>query len=283
MSRSKPITIAVEGNIAAGKSTLLEYLKMKENAFIIVEPVEKWQNLAPGMNILERMYSDPKRWAHLFQSYVLLTMMEAHETPVDKNLCVMERSVYSARYCFIENLRKSNPPLIDDMEYTVYQKWFDWLMIHNRPKVDLIVYLRTSPLVCMDRLKIRARHEEAGVPLSYLETLNDRYEDWLIENPSQHGGNVPVLVLDANRDTQNNQLQEEFYNAILKKLDEQNMASVSELCVEMDSLLTTSPGRPTKQDKQLISKMDTKETFQTPTRAPPLALDAHRRLIMETP
>ena len=27
------------------------------------------------------MYRDPKRWAYLFQYYVLLTMMEAHATP----------------------------------------------------------------------------------------------------------------------------------------------------------------------------------------------------------
>lgn len=27
------------------------------------------------------MYADPARWAYLFQSYCLLTMMEAHSTP----------------------------------------------------------------------------------------------------------------------------------------------------------------------------------------------------------
>ena len=27
------------------------------------------------------MYKDPKRWAYLFQNYVLLTMLEAHNTP----------------------------------------------------------------------------------------------------------------------------------------------------------------------------------------------------------
>lgn len=27
------------------------------------------------------MYSDPKRWSYLFESYVLLTMMEVHHRP----------------------------------------------------------------------------------------------------------------------------------------------------------------------------------------------------------
>lgn len=114
------------------------------------------------------------------------------------------------------------------MEYEVYKRWYEWLMAHHRPKVDLIgalwksavvacgraaaagidllspltmrvlsypevppqlaisipspkdpprfrpqcapcpllaVYLRTDPEVCMERLKKRARSEEAGVPL----------------------------------------------------------------------------------------------------------------------
>lgn len=28
--------------------------------------------------------------------------------------------------------------LIDSLEYEVYVRWFDWLMEHKRPKVDLI-------------------------------------------------------------------------------------------------------------------------------------------------
>lgn len=59
----------------------------------------------------------------------------------------------------------SDPPVIDEMEYEVYKRWYEWLMAHHRPKVDLIVYLRTDPEVCMERLKKRARSEEAGVPL----------------------------------------------------------------------------------------------------------------------
>ncbi len=36
-----------------------------------------------------------------------------------------------------------------------------------------------------------------GARQSYLETLHSRYEEWLVENPTQHGGNVPVLVRAA--------------------------------------------------------------------------------------
>ena len=95
------------------------------------------------------MYKDPKRWSYLFQSYVLLTMMEAHETPQTRPMRILERSVYSARFCFIENLRKCDPPVIDEVEYQVYQRWFDWLMAHHRPHVDLIGLSPCSASLCL--------------------------------------------------------------------------------------------------------------------------------------
>ena len=53
------------------------------------------------------MYDDPQRWSLTFQTYVQLTMMELHErkTVDPKAVKMMERSIYSAKYCFVENLR----------------------------------------------------------------------------------------------------------------------------------------------------------------------------------
>lgn len=237
----KQFTIAIEGNIASGKSTLLDYLQSVNKAQVVEEPVYRWQHVVDGENgnLIERMYRDPKRWSYLFQSYVLLTMLEAHDVPQTNQIKVMERSVYSARYCFIENLRKSTPPLLEELEYEVYTRWFDWLMEHKRPKVDLIVYLRTDPEVCMERLKRRGRHEESTVALSYLQTLHERYEDWLIRNPAQHGGNVPVLVLDGNKDSLTyEQLHNEFSTAITNEIERtQTLRGV-------ESAASSSPKRP---------------------------------------
>ena len=38
----------MEGNIAAGKSTLLEKLEASNVAHVVVEPVEQWQNVLEG-------------------------------------------------------------------------------------------------------------------------------------------------------------------------------------------------------------------------------------------
>jgi len=133
--RGKKLRIAVEGNIASGKSTLLDKLSQLESVEVLIEPVDKWRNLGGG-NVIGRMYEDANRWGYLFQSYVLLTMMELHHTEVSSPVMALERSVFSARYCFVENLHRSG--IIDDMEYACYCQWFDHVTKQNPPQLDLI-------------------------------------------------------------------------------------------------------------------------------------------------
>ncbi|CAF4270598.1 unnamed protein product, partial [Rotaria magnacalcarata] len=48
---SRKITIAVEGNIGSGKSTVLDHLSKSSLCDIIAEPIESWTNLK-GDNLL---------------------------------------------------------------------------------------------------------------------------------------------------------------------------------------------------------------------------------------
>lgn len=195
----KKYRVIVEGNIASGKSTLLEQLSQLKSVEVLIEPVDKWRNLSGG-NLIGRMYEDAGRWGYLFQSYVLLTMMELHHKKVDSPVIALERSVYSARYCFVENLHKSK--IIDDMEYSCYCQWFDYITRQNPPQLDLIVYLRSSPEVCYQRLQHRGRVEEKPVTLDYLTSLHEHYEEWLGDEKHHYWhGNSPVLVIDGNEDS----------------------------------------------------------------------------------
>jgi hypothetical protein len=45
---------------------------------ICEEPVEKWRNVPGGHNALALMYTDPHRWSLTLQTYIQLTMMQAH-------------------------------------------------------------------------------------------------------------------------------------------------------------------------------------------------------------
>ena len=76
-----------------------------ENINLIQEPVERWQNMY-GANLLDLLYNKPRRWSFTFQSYVFLTLIDKHLglNVSQARLNVMERSIYSANYVFVENL-----------------------------------------------------------------------------------------------------------------------------------------------------------------------------------
>lgn len=128
---------------------------------MVPEPVDKWKNVR-GYNTLDLLYKDTSRWSLAFQSYVQLTMLQGHLMKVAAPVKLMERSVFSARYCFIENLHQSE--LMPGVDYAVLSEWFDWITANTAVNVDLIVYLRASPETCMERLRGRNRHEENRHP-----------------------------------------------------------------------------------------------------------------------
>ncbi|PIK50475.1 hypothetical protein BSL78_12604 [Apostichopus japonicus] len=177
--------ISVEGNIGSGKTTLLNYLAQRDDVQVNVEPVDDWKNCR-GHNLLGLMYEDPVRWAFTFQSYVQLTMLNQHILPHTRPIKLLERSIQSARYCFVENMAVNKR--IADAEYTVLDEWFQWLLKNSDVHLDQIV--------CHQRIKQRCRKEELGIPLEYLQEIHDRYEEWLIKK-TKFSIPAPVIILDA--------------------------------------------------------------------------------------
>jgi deoxyadenosine/deoxycytidine kinase len=75
-------------------------------------------------------------------------------------------------------------------------------MFDENDRVDGYVYLRTDPELCLKRVKSRSRSEESSVNLCYLQSLNDKYEEWM---SSEDRGSV--LVIDNNVDLFSEQYQ----------------------------------------------------------------------------
>merc|ERR1712114_82476 len=166
------------------------------------EPLDQWQDLNVT-NFLDLVFSDPSRWGLAFESLVTLTMAEIHMADHDgaqgllfRPVKVMERSIAAARKVFIENLR----PQLTVGEVEILDAWYNLLV--TRPefdtKVDLIIYLRTSPQVAFDRMISRARPEEATLPIEHFERLHKLHEEWLL-GPAE-AERPPVIVIDADED-----------------------------------------------------------------------------------
>lgn len=199
---ARPFTVVVEGNIGSGKTTFLENFRDRDNTIdIIAEPVDKWRN-CKGHNLLEKMYSDPKRYSLLFQTYVQLTMLQQHTANMrsPKPFKIMERSLLSARYCFVENLYAEGK--MEACEYEVISEWFNFIMTCPQMdfKIDLIVYLRTDPEVAYRRIMERERTEECKIPFQYIKDLHKLHEEWLYEKSKFQPLPAKVLVIDANDD-----------------------------------------------------------------------------------
>lgn len=188
--------IVLEGNIGAGKSTFLKYINelTDDSLCVLGEPLGTWTE-TNGINLLELAYKDPKRWSSAFQSFAIITMSEMHMKKSTKPVKVMERSVFSTRYCFTEaHHRKRN---IDDINMLVVDRTFNFIMDHFPVTVDLIIYIRTTPNVAWERLKKRNRIEEKSMSFDYLQLLHKLYDDWLIRQKFPVA--AKVIIIDGNR------------------------------------------------------------------------------------
>nr|XP_037283177.1 thymidine kinase 2, mitochondrial-like isoform X1 [Rhipicephalus microplus] len=192
----RTVKVAVEGNIGSGKTTFLEGCKRFVDTTVLIEPVNIWRDLQ-GHNLLELMYKEPKRWSLTFQTYVQLTMMQLHLEPVLTPVKLIERSLQSARYVFVENLYRSGH--MTSLELSILNQWFDWINGNVAVGLDMIIYLRTRPEVAMGRIQKRKRPEEDQLPFDWLCKVHELHEDWLLGRSSFP---LPpkVLVIDANQD-----------------------------------------------------------------------------------
>ena len=82
--QSKKVSIIVEGNIGAGKSTFLKLLSSALDIQPVFEPHDKWQNIG-GENLLENFYQDTQRWAYSFQTYAFVSRVIEQENFLEKS------------------------------------------------------------------------------------------------------------------------------------------------------------------------------------------------------
>ena len=196
--------IYIEGNIGCGKSTFVNMLKNKypERFKFLVEPVETWRSYKDedGVNLLDNFYRNQKRWSYTFQMAAFMTRIrdigKMDSVNTDKSL-VIERSVYTDRYCFAELGFKNGS--ISKMEWEVYNDWYKWLSTNFKKTIqaDMVFYLKCPPEVCASRIAERNRSEECGIPIEYLRDLHTQHEK-MMEKFRERG--ILVITIDATRD-----------------------------------------------------------------------------------
>lgn len=208
MELFSPLYISIDGNIGAGKSTLLSRLEKqtlftKRSVYCLPEPVDRWGGL------LERFYSSPKSYAFEFQMDVLRTRMEQHfeidqerstftaeELGAKKyrDVVITERSMETSLHVFVEDSFRRQG-LLTETEVQIYRRWHDTALRCTKADVSVIVYVKTPPEVCIERISKRARKGEEHITLETLDHLHSLHEEYVAYMEKERG--VHVVICDG--------------------------------------------------------------------------------------
>lgn len=191
----------VEGNIGAGKSTFLKLLAQQlPEITVSFEPRQHWQDDTKQDSLLDRFYTDPKRWAYTMETMAMICRVKEHvqEQNHTQQITIVERSVYSGHYCFAHNDYASG--YMTPLEWELYNQWFTF-MVQRKCKVPRgFIYLKTDPHVALDRIIQRDRSSESTISLTYLQDIHQFHERFLIEKDGilPELAPVPVCIIDGN-------------------------------------------------------------------------------------
>jgi len=161
--------IAIAGNMGAGKSTLVDFLRVRFGVTPYFEPNEE-------NPYLEAFYRDMKRWAFSSQIYFLQKKFALHlQLEQEGGVVVQDRSIYEDAEIFARNLHRMK--VLDDRDWATYRELYESIRDHLKPP-DLLIYLRCGVLTVRRRIALRARPGEEAVKPAYLRRLNALYEEW---------------------------------------------------------------------------------------------------------
>jgi len=174
--------IAIEGVIGVGKTTLARLLQPTFDAQLMLEVFDENPFLA-------EFYSDRVRYAFQTQIFFLLSRYhQQKEAP--RHLSNGDNLI--ADYTFEKDALFAGINLKND-ELDVYYEVHKALA-EKIPLPDLVVYLRASTEVLMQRIASRDRSYERDMEWGYIDQLNHAYEEFFDD---AHQGS-PVLIIDTN-------------------------------------------------------------------------------------
>jgi len=180
--------IAIEGVIGVGKTTLARLLQPHFNANLLLEVFEE-------NPFLSDFYTDRQRYAFQTQIFFLLSRYHQQNRAVPDFL--QSEQALIADYTFEKDGLFARINLSGDeleMYYRVHAA-----LAEKIPLPDVVLYLRASTDVLMQRITQRDRHYERNMERAYIDQLNQAYDDHFGEHRQVDELHpTPVLIIDTN-------------------------------------------------------------------------------------
>ena len=175
--------ILVAGNIGAGKTSLTERIGSRLGWFSAFESVL-------DNPYLPDFYADMKKWSFHLQVYFLGHRAEQYLNLMSNpQSSIADRSIYEDAYIFARALHHLGN--LSERDYLSYRRLFR-LVTNSLPAPDLLIFLRCSVPVLMDRILNRGREMETSITPEYLTLLESFYNDWI-----QNFEICPVLTIPS--------------------------------------------------------------------------------------
>lgn len=164
---------SIEGNIGAGKSTILEYVQTMAPEYLICpEPLDEWAELKTdnGDTLLEAFYKDQKTHAFTFQISVLVSRYKQLQTNrhlFPNRVLIQERSFLGDFDTFVSTLASYG--YFTRAQLQVYLNVFN--LFKKQTPAPIFFFVDTPSEVCLERIGQRGRSGEEHITLSYLQDL----------------------------------------------------------------------------------------------------------------
>lgn len=167
---TKPMHIAIAGNIGSGKTSLTSLLA-KHYGW------EAHYEIANDNPYIDDFYKNMKGWSFNMQVYFLNSRMsQIMKIRESGKTVVQDRTLYEDAYIFATNLHEMD--LMSTRDFDNYFSLFQLCSTLIQPP-DLTIYLRASVPNLVKRIQSRSREYENNISLMYLQKLNHRYETWI--------------------------------------------------------------------------------------------------------
>jgi deoxyadenosine/deoxycytidine kinase len=185
--------ISIEGNIGAGKTTLINSIcKKTDSISFIKEDINRWTNIVPENNLLELFYYDPVKYGYMLQHCVIMNQIKDIKKLGTKDIIVTDRCPESSSKVFAYIMHICGQ--LTDTELILFNQLKD-LLYTKDIHPSLYIYLRCTPKKCLERIMKRGRKAEKDINFNYLEMLHYAHEQWLT-----HDKTINVHIIDVSED-----------------------------------------------------------------------------------
>lgn len=173
--------IVIEGNIGAGKSSLVDLLSKDTGARVVLEQYA-------DNPFLPKFYSNPEKYSFPLElSFLAERYRQLNEKVTQPDLF---QTLTIADYYFVKSLIFARITLGDD-EYNLYRQLFD-IIWQSIPMPSLYVYLHSSVDRVMRNIKMRGREYEQNIDPEYLKRVQQSYLDYF-----KTASRFPIVVIDT--------------------------------------------------------------------------------------